>query len=121
MKKVYDVVYSIGDSCSTALYMKKYLQRKYSGPFDWLAGADFERRKVNQYITKYKMLTIDKIEANNAKSMASEKVFSNIHCEGQNLRRLQRAINKLTSKILFMFIPYGPWRKALKDRKKYFN
>ncbi|WP_428060815.1 DUF1796 family putative cysteine peptidase [Candidatus Avelusimicrobium stercoris] len=41
----YDVIYSLGNNCATAEYLRKYNLRKYAGPFDWitspLKGAPF--------------------------------------------------------------------------------
>lgn len=43
-KKKYDLVYSLGAYCGTALYMTKHQLRLTSGPFDWLPYIPFEKR-----------------------------------------------------------------------------
>ncbi len=44
MKKVYDIIYSLGTDCSCAIYLTKCFLRSSSGPFDWLTHASFETR-----------------------------------------------------------------------------
>ncbi len=44
ISKKYDIIYSIGLSCSCATYMKEAKLRACSGPFDWLTNASFEQR-----------------------------------------------------------------------------
>lgn len=44
MKKQYDTIYSIGQDCACATYMKQARIRECSGPFDWLTSANFEKR-----------------------------------------------------------------------------
>lgn len=43
-KKKYDLIYSIGRDCACAGYLKKNHLRSFSGPFDWLTNAGFEKR-----------------------------------------------------------------------------
>ncbi len=42
--QTFDIIYSLGDSCAVALYMKQLCMRACSGPFDWLGGGDFKLR-----------------------------------------------------------------------------
>lgn len=44
MKKEYDIIYSIGQDCACATYMKQARIRDCSGPFDWLTKSNFEKR-----------------------------------------------------------------------------
>jgi hypothetical protein len=43
-KKSYDIIYSIGDTCSCATCIKSFNLRLTSGPFDWIVGASIETR-----------------------------------------------------------------------------
>lgn len=40
----YDCVFSMGEICFCANYLKALYLRKFSAPFDWIAGASFEER-----------------------------------------------------------------------------
>lgn len=40
----FDIAYSLGCTCAPALYMRSLMMRFASGPFDWLAGGNFETR-----------------------------------------------------------------------------
>lgn len=42
--KRYDIVFSLGEDCAYASYMKLAHIRRVSGPFDWLTHASFEER-----------------------------------------------------------------------------
>ena len=44
MKKKYNIIYSIGQDCACATYMKKARIRCCSGPLDWLTNTGFENR-----------------------------------------------------------------------------
>lgn len=50
--QTFDIIYSLGDSCAVALYMKQLCMRACSGPFDWLAGGDFKLR-INLLINRF--------------------------------------------------------------------
>lgn len=43
-KKIFDIIYSIGDSCAVALYLKQFCTRATSGPFDWIGNGTFKER-----------------------------------------------------------------------------
>lgn len=43
-KQKYDIIYPLGMTCAAAHQMKTFALRKFSGPFDWLMGADLEKR-----------------------------------------------------------------------------
>lgn len=43
-KESFDLIYSIGEDCACATYMKRSKLRSTSGPFDWLTHADFDTR-----------------------------------------------------------------------------
>lgn len=40
----YDCVFSLGEVCFCANYLRAMRLRKFSAPFDWIAGANFEER-----------------------------------------------------------------------------
>ncbi len=62
MHKSYDIIYSIGRDCATAMYMNKCKMRITSGPFDWLTNASFETR-MNLILTDFAdFLNIDDIK-----------------------------------------------------------
>lgn len=43
-RESFDLIYSIGEDCACATYMKRNKLRSVSGPFDWLTHADFDTR-----------------------------------------------------------------------------
>lgn len=43
-KKKYSVIYSLGETCACANFLKLYKLRTFSGPFDWFGLADFKTR-----------------------------------------------------------------------------
>ena len=43
-RKKYDLIFSLGEACLTATFLKKLSLRAMSTPFDWIAGGTFEKR-----------------------------------------------------------------------------
>ncbi len=43
-RKKYDIIYSIGECCAAATYLRKYKLRLAAGPFDWVTGTGLESR-----------------------------------------------------------------------------
>lgn len=43
-QRKYNYVLSVGGSCLTAIVLKEFGLRRFSGPFDWISGGDLKRR-----------------------------------------------------------------------------
>lgn len=48
----YGVIFSFGYACSTAMFLDNQFLRKFSCPFDWIAGTSFKER-CNIFLNKF--------------------------------------------------------------------
>jgi len=77
--KKYDVIFSFGFSCSTAMFLKNQNLRKFSSPFDWVSIAPFSSRcdiflnKFENYINKEDLEFFGKRETPEPKDMYLNK------------------------------------------------
>jgi len=72
-KKEYDLIFSLGEACFTAEWLKVFGQRKFSAPFDWVYGGTFDRRieafidEFSHYFDREDLEFIDEKTGNGAK------------------------------------------------------
>lgn len=75
MKKLqgmYDDVISLGENCYTAIHLKKYKLRKYSGPLDWFVSPNLS--SIN---TLLKNKFVDFMDLKNMQAMPEKNVVFN--------------------------------------------
>ncbi|HDR7768783.1 TPA: hypothetical protein QCY08_005894, partial [Bacillus paranthracis] len=75
MKKLqgmYDDVISLGENCYTAIHLKKYKLRKYSGPLDWFVSPNLS--SIN---TLLKNNFVDFMDLKNMQSMPEQNIVFN--------------------------------------------
>lgn len=127
----YDVIFSFGYACSTALFMKTQGLRKFSAPMDWTSGASFDARctlflnKFKDFIKKDDIFHSGEIFSGNEHRMLYKSKTSGIifvhdfnvgddfekeypKVEEKYARRINRLINKIenTERTLLIYMDY---------------
>lgn len=142
----YSVMFSFGYACSTAMFLDNQGLRKFSGPFDWIAGTSFQDRcnlflnKFENFIKKEDLVPTGEIKG----GFEHRKLYRNIsngilHVHDFNVdknfddeyplveekynRRIKRLLDKIekSEKTLLVYMEYQENNNALASDEEIIN